>query len=340
MNIQEAIQRVMAGRDLTREEAQAAMKVIMSGNASDAQIGALLVALRMKGEKPSEIAGFAAAMQEMAHPVAVDRLAEALDIVGTGGDGHHTFNISTLAALVAAGAGIPVVKHGNRSVSSKCGSADVLRELGVQIDLSPAQMSRCANEAGIAFLFAPRLHPAMKYAIGPRREIGARTVFNILGPLTNPAGVRRQLIGAYRRDVAAQMIQVFRELGTTHTLVVHSDDGMDEISLAAPTHVFELNAGKIREYDIIPETFGVKRSSDSLVGGDAFENAGICRRILQGEKGPRRDVVVINAAAGIYAAGKAKTLPEAAEMARESLDSGAAYKKLSTLGALTRSFTP
>ena len=336
--IQHAIHKAMERQDLTRAEAHSAMNAIMSGETTGAQIGAFLVAMRMKGEKSQEITGFAEAMQAKAHPVTLDQPEAALDIVGTGGDGKHTFNISTLAAFVAAGAGIPVAKHGNRAVSSKCGSADVLLELGVNIDLSPAQMSRCVNEVGIAFLFAPRLHPAMKHAIGPRREIGARTVFNILGPLTNPAGVRRQVIGAYRKDVAALMADVFNALGTKHTLVVHSEDGMDEISLAADTHVYELQEGVIRTYSIRPETFGIKRSQDSLSGGDALDNAQIARRILQGETGPRRDVVIINAAAGIYTAGKAATLAAAADIARNSLDSGAAMQKLIDLGELTQRF--
>lgn len=334
--IQQAIHKLLERTHLTHDEAFGAMHSIMSGDASDAQIGAFLIAMRMKGEQAHEIAGFAKAMQQKAHPVTVDRLGEALDIVGTGGDGKHTFNISTIAALVAAGAGIPVAKHGNRSVSSKCGSADVLRELGVNIDLEPSQMARCVNEVGIAFLFAPRLHPAMKYAIGPRREIGARTVFNILGPLTNPAGVRRQLIGAYNRELAKLMASVFRELGTEHTLVVHSSDGMDEISLAAPTHVFELRHGDIAEYEIDATTFGATPSDDSLEGGDAKDNAAIALKILSGETGPRRDVVVMNAAAGIYVAGKADSLAAAADLARHSLDSGAALAKLEALGKLTQ----
>ena len=273
--IQKSIHKAMKQAHLTREEAFAVMDFIMSGQASDAQIGAFLIAMRMKGEQPREIAGFATAMQQKAVPVPVDRLDEALDIVGTGGDGKHTFNISTVAAFVAAGAGIPVAKHGNRSVSSKCGSADVLRELGVNIELNAGQMSQCVNDVGVAFLFAPKLHPAMKYAIGPRREIGARTVFNILGPLTNPAGVKRQLIGAYSRDLAKLMADVFRQMGSVHTLVVHSEDGLDEISLSGKTHVFEVKDGDIREYTVTPDIFGVTPTSESVTGGEAPENAEI-----------------------------------------------------------------
>ena len=337
--IREAIHKVMKKHHLTREEAFAVMDFIMSGKASDAQIGAFLIALRMKGEQPQEIAGFATAMQQKAHSVPVERLDEALDIVGTGGDGKHTFNISTVAAFVAAGVGIPVAKHGNRSVSSKCGSADVLKELGVNIELNAAQMSQCVNEVGIAFLFAPKLHPAMKYAIGPRREIGARTVFNILGPLTNPAGVKRQLIGAYSHDLAKLMADVFRQMGSVHTLVVHSEDGLDEISLSGKTYIFEVKNGDIREYTITPEIFGVTRTSESIVGGEAQENAGIARQILQGkETGAKRDVVLMNAAAGIYVAGKADSLGDAAKIARQSLDSGAAYEKLDALCKFSRRF--
>jgi anthranilate phosphoribosyltransferase len=337
--IQTLINKLIERQDLTEAEAFEAMDSIMSGKVTDAQIGAFLIALRMKGEKAPEIAGFARAMHQKAHPVAIDAPEDTLDIVGTGGDGKHTFNISTVAAFVAAGAGIPVAKHGNRSVSSKCGSADVLRALGVEIDLSPQQMSRCINEVGIGFLFAPRLHPAMKFAIAPRREIGVRTVFNILGPLTNPAGVKRQLIGAYSYEMAKLMVEVFREMGTIHTLVVHSSDGMDEISLAAPTHVFELENGEIDELEIDAVSFGLTPSNFSLAGGDAKTNAQIALEVLSGKKGPHRDVVVMNAAAGIYVAGKAHSFAEAARIAQESIDSGAAMHKLQALGKLTQQMT-
>ncbi len=330
--IQQAIHKAMIGEDLTREEAHGVMDIIMSGQATDSQIGAFLIAMRMKGEQPQEIAGFAAAMQQKAHPVPLERRDEVLDIVGTGGDGKHTFNISTVAALVAAGAGVRVAKHGNRSVSSKCGSADVLRELGVNIDLDAAQVAACVDQVGIGFLFAPKLHPAMKYAIGPRREIGARTFFNILGPLTNPAGVRRQVIGAYSDELARLMAHVFAQLNTLHTLVVHSGDGLDEISLSGSTHVFEVKKGVVREFVITPEEFGIQPSLASVVGGDPPKNAAIAREILQGKiQGAKRDVVIMNAAAGIYAAGRAGSLAEGAMLARESIDSGAAYARLRAL---------
>ncbi|RMH75310.1 MAG: anthranilate phosphoribosyltransferase, partial [Calditrichaeota bacterium] len=289
--IREALRKLMEQAPLTREEARQVMTSIMEGQATPAQIGALLVALRMKGEAPEEVAGFAAAMREKATPVSCPEPERTVDIVGTGGDGKHTINISTLAALVVAGAGVPVAKHGNRSVSSKCGSADVLQALGVNLDLDARQLSRCLEAVGMAFLFAPKLHPAMKHAIGPRRELGVRTVFNILGPITNPAGVRRQLIGVFSRDLARLLARVLQQLGATHILLVHSDDGLDEISLAAPTYVVELKEGDIREYRIDARAFGLSPQPDGITGGDAETNAAIARRILEGEAHPAREVV-------------------------------------------------
>ena len=333
--LQQMIGKVLAGQDLDRREAYEAMNCIMNGDATPAQIGGFLAALRMKGETPAEIAGFAASMREKAARVRMPQ-PNTIDLCGTGGDGKHTFNISTVATFVAAGAGVPVAKHGNRSVSSKSGSADVLKALGVQIDLDPEQMSRCLEEVGLAFLFAPKLHGAMKHAIGPRRELGVRTVFNILGPITNPAGVRRQLIGVYDRKLLRLLAEVLQQLEAEHVLLVHSEEGMDEISLAGKTFVAELKNGDIREYAITADDFGLPASADGLTGGDAGTNAAIAERILSGEKGPARDIVIANAAAGIYVAGLAGDLREAAVMAAESIDSGAALQKLNALRQFTQ----
>ena len=337
--MQAAIYKVIEQQDLTREEAFNAMETIMSGEATPAQIGAFLVALRMKGETPSEIAGFAGSMRSKAANVTTTRGEPLVDIVGTGGDGKHTINISTLSSFVVAGAGVPVAKHGNRSVSSKCGAADVLMALGVNVDLTPDQMSRCLDEVGIAFLFAPKVHGAMKYAIGPRREIGVRTVFNILGPITNPAGVKRQLIGVYDRSLTRLLAEVLHQLDAEHIWLVHSEDGMDEISLAAKTHVAELKNDEITEFDIEPADFGLSSSSESIVGGDAAENAAIARDILKGAKGVGRDVILANSAASLYLAGKAADIREGAKIAAESLDSGAAWKKLKALSDFTQFFS-
>ena len=335
--IQTAIQKVIEQQHLSRKEALSTMDIIMSGEATPAQIGAFLVALRMKGEAPSEIAGFAESMRKKASKVVTKHTSPVVDLVGTGGDCKHTFNISTIASFVVAGAGTPVAKHGNRSVSSKCGSADVLAALGVNIDLDAQQMSQCLDQVGIAFLFAPKLHGAMKYAIGPRRDIGVRTVFNILGPITSPAGVQHQLIGVYDRALARLLAEVLQQLDAQHIWLVHSEDGMDEISLAARTHVAELKNGEISEFDITASDFGLTPSDESLVGGDAVENAEIARNILKGEFGVKRDVVIANAAAALYIAEAAPTIREAAAMAAESLDSGKALSKLDALCQFTQS---
>jgi len=334
--IQAAIHKVIERQDLTREEAFATMEVIMNGEATPAQIGAFLVALRMKGEKPQEIAGFAESMRGKAAKVISHHPMPVIDIVGTGGDSKHTINVSTIASFVVAGTGVPVAKHGNRSVSSKCGAADVLMALGVNIDLGAEQVSRCLDEVGMAFLFAPKMHGAMKHAIGPRREIGVRTVFNILGPITNPAGARRQLIGVYEKGLTRLLAEVLQQLDAEHVWLVHSDDGLDEISLAAKTHVAELKNGAIKEYQIDATDFGLSSSTESITGGDAAENAEVARNILQGAKGVKRDVVIANAAAGLYIAGKTGDLREAATMAAESIDSGAALKKLEAMREFTQ----
>ena len=307
----------------------------MLGEATPAQIAAFLVAMRMKGEKPHEIAGCAASMRKNALAVDLGEYEDAVDLVGTGGDGKHTFNISTVASLVVAGAGAPVAKHGNRSVSSKSGSADVLMALGIELNLDSLQLSLCLQQIGIAFLFAPMLHVAMKHAIGPRREIGVRSIFNILGPIANPAGVKRQLIGVYDKSLLRLLAEVLQQLGSKHVLLVHSAEGLDEISLAGTTHVTELIDGEIRDYDLTPESFGLKPSSASITGGDAEHNAAIALDVLRGKPGPARDIVIANAAAGIYAAGRAEDLREGASIAANSIDSGAAITKLEALREFT-----
>lgn len=334
--IQETTKKVIERENLTREEAFDAMEVIMNGEATPAQIAAFLVGLRMKGETPQEIAGCADSMRKNALPVELGDYTDAVDLVGTGGDGKHTFNISTVASLVVAGAGAPVAKHGNRSVSSKCGSADVLMELGVNLNLDHKQLSQCLQKTGIAFLFAPMLHPAMKHAIGPRREIGARSVFNILGPISNPAGVTRQLIGVYDKSLLRLLAEVLQQLGAKHVILVHSEDGLDEISLAGETHVAELReSGEIREYEISPALFGLKASDASISGGDAKENAKIAMQVLKGHAGPARNIVLANAAAGLYVAGRAEDLREGTSLAANSIDSGAALAKLEALREFT-----
>lgn len=331
MAIQDAIAKLIEGRDLTRDRTIGSMNQIMSGEATDAQIGAFLVALRVKGETADEIAGAAEVMREKATRV-VTRHATVVDTCGTGGDGAGTFNISTAAAFVAAGAGLCVAKHGNRAASSLCGSADVLKELGVNIEASPETTGRCLDEVGIGFLFAPALHGAMKYAIGPRREVGVRTIFNALGPLTNPAGATRHLIGVYSRSLTGRLAEVLRTLKSERAFVVHGLDGLDEITTTGPTRVSELNDGAVTTYEIRPEDLGIQRSTPGdLAGGNVETNASILRRVLNGEPGPRRDIVVLNAAAAIVAGGAADDLQAGIELAGETVDSGRAMDKLEEL---------
>lgn len=331
MAIQDAIAKLIEGRDLTRDRTIGSMNQIMSGEATDAQIGAFLVALRVKGETADEIAGAAEVMREKATRV-VTRHATVVDTCGTGGDGAGTFNISTAAAFVAAGAGLCVAKHGNRAASSLCGSADVLKELGVNIEASPETTGRCLDEVGIGFLFAPALHGAMKYAIGPRREVGVRTIFNALGPLTNPAGATRHLIGVYSRSLTGRLAEVLRTLKSERAFVVHGLDGLDEITTTGPTRVSDLNDGAVTTYEIRPEDLGIQRSTPGdLAGGNAETNASILRRVLNGEPGPRRDIVVLNAAAAIVAGGAADDLQAGIELAGETVDSGRAMDKLEEL---------
>jgi anthranilate phosphoribosyltransferase len=301
---------------------------VMDGGASDIQKAALLVALRMKGETPEEITGAAMAMRERVTPLDIDR-ENLVDTCGTGGDARGTFNISTVAAIVAAAAGANVAKHGNRAVSSACGSADLLAELGVNIDLDAAQMTRVLNRTGISFLFAPKLHPAMGAVAAVRRELSLRTVFNVLGPLTNPAMARRQVLGVYSDHLVEVVANVLLALGTEHSLVVHSRDGLDEIAVSAPTHVCEVRDGAIRSYEITPEEVGVQQHPlDELLGGDARANAKIARSVLDGKQGAPREVVAANAGAALYVAGAATSIRDGANAARAAIDTGAAHRKL------------
>ncbi len=339
--IQQAIAKVVESQNLSEEEMMGVMDQIMEGECTPAQIGALLVALRMKKETVDEIVGAVKVMRKKATRIHVAALPDGrylVDTCGTGGDGKGTFNISTTAAFVAAGAGVPVAKHGNRSVSSTCGSADVLEALGLRLDVPPEGIQRCIEEVGIGFLFAPLLHKAMKHAIGPRREIGIRTLFNILGPLTNPAGAMGQVLGVFRAQLAEPLAEVLGRLGSRRVLVVHGSDGTDEMTLTGPTHIAELHDGNVTSYDVVPEQFGLSRCSiEDIKGGKPHENIRIVRQILDGEQGPRRDITLLNAAAAIMAGGIANDLWEGLDRARESIDSGAARDRLHRLISLTRS---
>ena len=334
--IAQAIKRIVDGQHLDRQEMAAIFGDIMDGKASDVQKSAFLIALRMKGETADEITGAAMAMRARVTPLQVDR-ESLVDTCGTGGDGRGTFNISTVAAIVAAGAGANVAKHGNRAVSSSCGSADLLTALGVHIDLDAARMSEVLRRTGISFLFAPKLHPAMGAVAGVRRELGVRTIFNVLGPLTNPAFAKRQVLGVYADHLVDIVARALLALGAEHALVVHSRDGLDEISVSAPTHVCELRDGEIRAYDVTPNDLGIDiHPIEALAGGDANENARIARSILDGEEGARRDVVAANAGAALYVSGAARTLRDGVAMARAAMASGAARAKLDELIAATK----
>jgi anthranilate phosphoribosyltransferase len=324
------LHRVACGEDLSPAEAHQAMGVLLEGGTSDALVAGFLVALRMKGETAHELAGFALAMREKA--VFVDAGPDVIDIVGTGGDGAGTFNISTVAALVLAGAGAHVAKHGNRAISGRVGSADVLEALGVRIAMTPEEATRAVREIGLGFLFAPNLHPAMKHVQPVRRELKMRTVFNLLGPLANPARAQVQVIGAPSPEYARIMAEALSELGTGHSLVVHGQDGLDEISTSSPTDVYEVWAGRVEKHEWTPEDFGVPSASLSdLAGGDAGDNAKITLDILHGEKGAKRDIVLVNAAAALLAAGMAGDLREGVNKAAESIDSGRAAGVLERL---------
>ncbi len=331
MDMQSAIRAVIERRDLGSEEMQSVMRLIMTGQATPAQVGGFLIGLRMKGETVDEIAAAASVMRELATPVEVAG-PHLVDTCGTGGDGASTFNISTASALVTAAAGGRVAKHGNRSVSSKSGSADVLEAAGVRLDLTPAQVAACIEQVGVGFLFAPQHHGAMKHAIGPRREMGIRTLFNLLGPLTNPAGAPNQVLGVFSRQWLEPLAQVLKQLGSEHVLVVHADDGLDEISIGAPTRVAELKHGGISFYTLAPEDFGMPRAAlSTLAVEDAGQSLAVIRRVLDDEAGPARDIVILNAGAAIYAAGVSASLVDGIERAREALRIGKARITLEEL---------
>ena len=331
MNIREAIEKLVNRLDLSETEMISVMNEIMSGEATPLQVASFLTALRMKGETVEEITGAARVMREKAHRINVQSKT-ILDTCGTGGDQKGTFNISTTCAFVAAGAGVHVAKHGNRSVSSQSGSADVLGVLGVKVDASREQVQACIDKIGIGFLFAPLLHQAMKYAVQPRRDIGIRTIFNLLGPLTNPAMATHQLMGLYSGELIGTIAQVLKNLGSVRALVVHGIEGLDEISPCGPTHVAELKDGAVKEYVIQPETLGLKACHlEELRGGSPEESATIVRSVLQGKKGAPRDAVLLNTGAALYVSGATASIEEGICLAAESIDSGRAHNKLEAL---------
>jgi anthranilate phosphoribosyltransferase len=347
--IHEALEKVVAEEDLSRVEAESAMEEILSGRATDAQIAALLTALRMKGETVDELVGFATAMRRHAtpvfsgnRPVAIEAL---VDTCGTGGDALGTFNVSTATAFVVAGAGVHVAKHGNRSISSKCGSADVLEHLGVAIDLPPEAVARAIEEVGIGFLFAPAMHTATRHATTARRELRMRTVFNLLGPLTNPAGASAQVVGVYDASLTELMARALGELGVKRAFVVHGADGLDEISIAGETYVAELRDASVRSYTVTPEDFGLHRAPlEAIRGGDASHNAKIIHKIfgrslLYREHGPHREIVLANASAALVAAGRATDFLDGVRVATKSIDSGAARERLEALVAFSNAET-
>jgi anthranilate phosphoribosyltransferase len=333
--IREAIEAVVAGRSLSTEEAARAMGEIMSGEATPAQLGAFLTALRLKGETVDEVAGMAQVMRERSLHVHVE--GPLVDTCGTGGDASGTFNISTTAGFVVAGAGVKVAKHGNRAMSGACGSADVLEALGVKIDLGPEGVQRCLEEVGFGFMFAQKFHPSMRFAAGPRREIGIRTVFNILGPLTNPAGAKAQLIGVADPSVAEMIANVLGKLGSSHALIVHGADGLDELTLGDATQVWELKDGAVSAYTVTPEELGFDRVRRvDLRVGSAEESAKVLREVLQGSAGPAPNVVLVNAAAALLAADRVTTLREGVAVAAESVQGGGAERKLDALVELSQ----
>jgi len=352
--IKQLIAKVVQGKDLTEAEMSSAMDEIMSGIATEAQIGAFITALRLKGETVDEIAGAARTMRAKAtkininnHAVNIDRDEiniedeTILDIVGTGGDGTRTFNVSTTTAFVAAGGGIKVAKHGNRAVSSLCGSADVLESLNVKLDLSTSDVEKCINEIGIGFLYAPLFHGAMKYAAGPRREIGIRSIFNLLGPVTNPAGASAQVLGVYEPELTEKMAQVLKRLGVREAFVVCGEGTYDEISICGPTRVSHLKDNAVRTFQMTPEEFGLPTAGcEDIVGGDARKNAEITRSILNGDTGPRRDMVLLNAAAAFVASKVCDNFSEGIRVAADAIDSGKARRKLEALIEFTQQCTP
>jgi len=347
MHIVDAIRRVVEGQHLSRSEAESVMNEIMTGKATDAQIAAFLTGLRMKCETVDELIGFARVIREKASPVRPRGAVAAsfsgtdremlVDTCGTGGDATGTFNISTATAFVVAGSGVRVAKHGNRSVSSLCGSADVVEALGIRLDLPADAVARCIDEVGIGFLYAPLLHDAMRYVVLARREMKIRTVFNLLGPICNPARATAQVLGVYNEDLTEIMAQVLCELGTERAFVVHGSDGLDEITISGESKISEVQDGDVRTYYVTPEDFGIPRASISAIqGGDARQNAQIIRDILSGVRGTRYDVVLLNAAAGLVVGGKAGGLRDGIELARESIESGKALSCLNRLIELTQ----
>ncbi len=336
--VTDALKTVVEGKDLSVSKMQAVMDEIMTGRATDAQIGALLVALRMKGETVDEILGAARVMREKAQRISpmLQHADVLVDIVGTGGDQAETFNVSTTCAFVVAGAGLKVAKHGNRSVSSRSGSADLLERLGVRLDVPPNIVERCIEEAGLGFLFAPALHPAMKNVIGPRKEMGIRTIFNLLGPLTNPAGAQVELMGIFDPGLCEKMAQVLGQLGAKRAWVVHGEGGMDELSISGPSVVAQWDGQEVKSFEITPSDFSLDTAPlSSIAGGGPDENAKITLSILKGDKGPRRDMVLLNSAAAIFLAGRAGDYKEAKEVASEAIDSGKAMKVLERLIEMT-----
>jgi anthranilate phosphoribosyltransferase len=337
MKAQDILHKVVDGHDLSQDEMISIMTQVMEGKVDRSLLGAFLTALRMKGETVEEISGAAQVMREKAEPLHIP-LQGVVDTCGTGGDGADTFNISTTAAFVVAGAGIPVAKHGNRAVSSRSGSADVLKCLGVNIEADKSVVERCVEMAGIGFLFAPTLHKAMKHAADVRRELGFRTVFNLLGPLTNPARVQAQVVGVFDSKWTTPLAQVLNNLGAVHAFVVHGEDGLDEITLTCNTKISELINGKIKDYYLDPTELGFEYCSEQdLKGGSAEDNATILRELLDGKGGPQRDIVLLNASAAIVAAGKASSFKEGIEVAKKSINSGEARQKLKDLCRLSHS---
>ena len=335
MKLQQAIQKVIDNKNLNTDEMTAVMQLIMTGEATAAQIGGFLIGLRMKGETVDEITSAAAVMRDLATPVDI-KADHLVDIVGTGGDGSSTFNISTASCFVVAAAGGYVAKHGNRSVSSKSGAADVLEAAGVNLSVSPEQVKACVEELGVGFMFAPMHHSAMKHAIGPRKEMAVRTIFNLLGPLTNPAGTPNQLLGVYSREWVRPLADVLNKLGSHHVMVVHAEDGLDEISIAAPTFVAELKEGKVTEYTITPEDFGLElQSLDNVRVDNATESLTMLQSVLKNKEGTARDIVALNAGAAIYVAGLVDSHRTGVEKAFEVIASGKASEKLTALVAKT-----
>jgi len=338
MDMPAAIKAVTENRDLTADEMTSVMRTIMTGEATQAQIGGFLIGLRMKGETVDEIAAAAGVMRELAARVNVN-VSPLVDTCGTGGDGSNTFNISTTSAFVVAAAGGYVAKHGNRSISSKSGSADVLEAAGVNLQLTPEQVAECIEKVGVGFMFAPAHHSAMKHAIGPRKEMGVRTIFNVLGPLTNPAGAPNQVMGVFAEALLEPLANVLNKLGSRHVMVVRSDDGMDEISISAATQVAELKDGKVNRYSVEPEQFGIARHDISTLAVDGAEQSlTVMQDVLNGQSGPASDIVALNAGAAIYTSGLVDDLSAGVAKAQEIIDSGDAKAKLDALVALTQSF--